>query len=88
MDKPIKGLYGSALGTPLAMWSSVHHVYIYIYNIYIKYKFCTTYVTYGPHKAVAEVSNHNEPIGRKSGMQLVRKIRKSMDFTFSCFVLN
>ena len=46
------------------------------------------YITYGPHKAVAEVSNHNEPIGRKSGIQLVRKIRKSMDFTFSCFVLN
>ena len=45
-------------------------------------------VTYGPHKAVAEVSNHNEPIGRKSGIQLVRKIRKSMDFTFSCFVLS
>ena len=45
-------------------------------------------VTYGPHKAVAEVSNHNEPIGRTSGIQLVRKIRKSMDFTFSCFVLN
>ena len=45
-------------------------------------------ITYGPHKAVAEVSNHNEPIGRKSGIQLVRKIRKSMDFTFSCFVLN
>ena len=51
--------------------------YIYIYNI-----------TYGPRKAMAEVSNHNEPIGRKSGIQLVRKIRKSMDFTFSCFVLN
>ena len=45
-------------------------------------------ITYGPHKAVAEVSNHNEPIGRKSGIQLVRKIRKSMDFTFSCLVLN
>ena len=45
-------------------------------------------ITYGPRKAVAEVSNHNEPIGRKSGIQLVRKIRKSMDFTFSCFVLN
>ena len=42
-------------------------------------------VTYGPHKAVAEVSNHNEPIGRKSGIQLVRK---SMDFTFNCSVLN
>ena len=28
-------------------------------------------VTYGPHKAVAEVSNHNEPIGRKSGIQLL-----------------
>ena len=46
------------------------------------------FITYGPRKAVAEVSNHNEPIGRKSGIQLVRKIRKSMDFTFSCFVLN
>ena len=45
-------------------------------------------ITYGPHKAVAEVSNHNEPIGRNSGIQLVRKIRKSMGFTFSCFVLN
>ena len=45
----------------------------------------STYLTYGPHKAVAEVSNHNEPIGRKSESQLVRK---SMDFTFSCFVLN
>ena len=42
-------------------------------------------LTYGPHKAVAEVSNHNEPIGRTSGIQLVRK---SMDFTFNCFVLN
>ena len=42
-------------------------------------------VTYGPRKAVAEVSNLNEPIGRKSEIQLVRK---SMDFTFSCFVLN
>ena len=29
-------------------------------------------LTYGPHKAAAEVSNHNEPIGRKSGIQLVR----------------
>ena len=52
------------------------YTYIYIY-IYL--------ITYGPHKAVAEVSNHNEPIGRKSGIQLVRK---SMDFTFNCFVLN
>ena len=43
------------------------------------------FITYGPHKAVAEVSNHNEPIGRTSGIQLVRK---SMDFTFNCFVLN
>ena len=43
------------------------------------------YITYGPRKAVAEVSNHNEPIGRKSGIQLVRK---PMDFTLSCFVLN
>ena len=41
--------------------------------------------TYGPRKAVAEVSNHNEPIRRKSEIKLVRK---SMDFTFSCFVLN
>ena len=44
-----------------------------------------SFITYGPHKAVAEVSNHNEPIGRKSGIQLVQK---SMDFTFNCFVLN
>ena len=43
------------------------------------------HITYGPHKAVAEVSNHNEPIGRQSEIQLVRK---SMDFTFNCFVLN
>ena len=43
------------------------------------------YITYGPRKAVAEVSNHNEPIGRKSGIQMVRK---SMDFTFTCFVLS
>ena len=42
-------------------------------------------LTYGPRKAVAEVSNHNEPIGSKSGIQLVRK---PMDFTFNCFVLN
>ena len=47
-----------------------------------------TLLTYGPRKAVAEVSNHNEPIGRKSGIELVRKIRRSMGFTFSCFVLN
>ena len=39
-------------------------------------------ITYLPRKAVAEVSNHNEPIGRKFGIQLVRK---SMDFTFNCF---
>ena len=52
-------------------------IYALFYYIY--------YITYGPHKAVAEVSNHNEPIGRKSGIQLVRK---SMDFTFNCFVLN
>ena len=45
----------------------------------------STNVTYGPRKAVAEVSNHREPIGRKSKIQLVRK---SVDFTFSCFVLN
>ena len=47
--------------------------------------FSVPFITYGPRKAVAEVSNHNEPIGRKSGIQLVRK---SMDFTFNCFVLN
>ena len=45
----------------------------------------SNFITYGPRKAVAEVSNHNEPIGRKSGIQLVWK---SMDFTFNCFVLN
>ena len=30
-------------------------------------------ITYLPHKAVAEVSNHSEPIGKKYGFQLVRK---------------
>ena len=54
--------------------------YLIVLSIYMHY-----YITYGPHKAVAEVSNHNEPIGRTSGIQLVRK---SMDFTFNCFVLN
>ena len=44
-----------------------------------------TVITHGPRKAVAEVSNHNEPIGQKSGVQLVRK---PMDFTFNCFVLD
>ena len=57
-------------------------------SIHEYYSNYTIKLTYGPHKAVAEVSNHNEPIGRKSGIQLVRKIRKSMGFTFSCFVLN
>ena len=32
-------------------------------------------ITYGPHKAVAEVSNHNEPIGRGC----VALVRKSTD---------
>ena len=66
-------------------------VYYYVISYIIYYMLLDVYqikITYGPHKAVAEVSNHNEPIGRKSGIQLVRKIRKSMDFTFSCFVLN
>ena len=49
------------------------------------FKMSWTSLTYGPRKAVAEVSNHNEPIGRRSGTQLVGK---SMDFTFNCFVLN
>ena len=40
--------------------------------------------TYLPRKAAAEVSNHNEPVGRKSGIQLVRKLT---DFPFSCFDL-
>ena len=37
-------------------------------------------ITYLPHKTVAEVSNHTEPIGRERGIQLDRK---SMDFTFN-----
>ena len=45
------------------------------YIVQYNYSIITVYITYGPHKAVAEVSNHNEPIGRKSGIQLVRKIR-------------
>ena len=40
--------------------------------------------TYLPRKAVADVSNHNEPIGRTCGIQLVRK---SIDFRFICFEL-
>ena len=32
-------------------------------------------ITYGPHKAVAEVSNHNEPIGRVR----VVLVRQSVD---------
>ena len=32
-----------------------------------------THITYLPHKAAAEVSNHHEPIGRKCGMQFGRK---------------
>ena len=39
-------------------------------------------ITYLPHKAVAEVSKHREPKGRKCGIQLVRM---SMDFKFNCF---
>ena len=39
-------------------------------------------LTYLPHKAVAEVSSHNEPTGRMFGIQLVRK---SIDFGFDCF---
>ena len=36
---------------------------------------------YLPHKAAAEISSHNEPIGRMCGIQLVRK---SVDFRFDC----
>ena len=32
-------------------------------------------ITYGPHKAVAEVSNHNEPIGSVC----VASVRKAID---------
>ena len=41
-------------------------------------------LTYLPHKAVAEVSKHNEPIGTKCGIQLVRK---STGFRFNDFEL-
>ena len=41
-------------------------------------------ITYLPHEAVAEVSNRNEPIGRKCGVQLVRK---SIDIRLNCFEL-
>ena len=70
------GLSNSCVGDVLGRW--LQKVFIF----FVHYVFS---ITYGPHKAVAEVSNHNEPIGRKSGIQLVRK---SMDFTFNCFVLN
>ena len=39
-------------------------------------------ITYLPRKAVAEVSNHNEPIGRKCGFEWVRML---VDFRFNCF---
>ena len=68
----------------LIVFHDISQVLVYIY-IYIIYIYPCLYLTYGPRKAVAEVSNHNEPIGRKSGIQLVRK---SMDFTFNCFVLS
>ena len=58
--------------------------YVLLGQQVMPYLYIVLPITYGPHKAVAEVSNHNEPIGRKYGIQLVRK---SMDFTFSCFVL-
>ena len=61
-----------ALACCLDFWSCLVFTLFSVLDIWI---------TYGPHKAVAEVSNHNELIGRKSGIQLVRK---SMDFTFNC----
>ena len=42
------------------------------------------HITSLPHEVVAEVSNHNEPIGRGSEIQVVRK---SIDFRFNCFGL-
>ena len=39
-------------------------------------------ITYLPQKAVAEVSKNKEPIGRRCGIQLVRK---SVDFRFKGF---
>ena len=61
------------------------YLFLFLFLILFTMRLYLFRITYGPHKAVAEVSNHNEPIGRKSGIQLVRK---SMDFTFNCFVLN
>ena len=39
-------------------------------------------ITYLPHEAVAEVSKNKEPIGRRCGIQLVRR---SVDFRFNRF---
>ena len=36
------------------------------------------YKTYLPHKAVVEVSKHNEPTGRKCGIQLVPKFESQL----------
>ena len=46
-------------------------------------------LTYGPRKAVAEVSNHNEPIGRKSGIQIGSKDSKvnGLHIQLFCFEL-
>ena len=43
-------------------------------GLFVKTNNLTKYL---PHKAVAEVSNHNEPIERKSGIHLVRTWRES-----------
>ena len=75
----------SSSGFPPILWCGTFMSYQFESNQKISVlSFAWIWITYGPHKAVAEVSNHNEPIGRKSGIQLVRK---SMDFTFNCFEL-
>ena len=42
-------------------------------------------VTYLPHEAVAEVSENKTPIGRRCGIDLVRK---SIHFRFNCFAFH
>ena len=45
-------------------------MYTYIYNILYIY----IYITYLPHKAVAEVSKHKEPIGRECASSIGSKV--------------
>ena len=47
---------------------------------------CLKDITYGPHKAVAEVSNHNEPIGKKLEFTIGSKVN-GLHIQLFCFEL-